>query len=128
MMKRVYAFGMDGLILPMVRYFAQEGSLPAFARLMAEGTYNQTFCSFPVWTPTNWATLSTGAHTGTHQVSTWETTLPSGEGIDSFDGCSNRADRIWNALERAGLKGTALHYPGAFPSGATASTILDGQS
>ena len=126
MAKRMYAFGMDGLILPMVRYFAREGSLPAFARLMAEGTHNQTFCSFPVWTPTNWATLSTGAHTGTHQVSTWETTLPSGEDIDSFDGRSNRADRIWNALERAGLKGTALHYPGAFPSGAVASTILDG--
>lgn len=126
MAKRVYAFGMDGLILPMVRYFAQEGSLPAFGQLLKQGTHNQTFCSFPVWTPTNWATLSTGAHTGTHQVSTWETTLGTGEEIDSFDGRSNRADRIWNALDRAGLKGSALHYPGAHPSGAETGTILDG--
>ena len=126
MAKRVYAFGMDGLILPMVRYFAAEGSLPAFARLMAEGTHNQTFCSFPVWTPTNWATLSTGAHTGTHQVSTWETTLDDGEDIDSFEGRSNRAERIWTALERAGLKGSALHYPGAHPSAYRTSSVIDG--
>ena len=126
MARKVYAFGMDGLILPMVRHFAAEGALPAFARLLAQGTHNQTYCSFPVWTPTNWATLSTGAHTGTHQVSTWETTLATGEDIDSFDGRSNRAERIWNALERAGLKGAALHYPGGHPSGSQTSSIIDG--
>ncbi len=126
MAKKIYAYGMDGLILPMVRHFVQEGSLPAFARLLREGTGNQTYCSFPVWTPTNWATLSTGAHTGTHQVSTWETTLAPGYDIDSFDGRSNRAERMWNALERVGLKGAALHYPGAYPSGYRTSSIIDG--
>ncbi len=126
MAKKIYAYGMDGLILPMVRHFVQEGSLPAFSRLLEEGTSNQTYCSFPVWTPTNWATLSTGAHTGTHQVSTWETTLAPNRDIDSFDGRSNRAERMWNALERAGLKGAALHYPGAHPSSYRCSSVIDG--
>lgn len=126
MARKVYAYGMDGLILPMVKHFVQEGSLPAFARLLATGTGNQTYCSFPVWTPTNWATLSTGAHTGTHQVSTWETTIAPGREVDSFDGRSNHAERMWTALERAGLKGTALHYPGAHPSGFRTSSIIDG--
>ncbi len=126
MARKIYAFGMDGLILPMVKHFVREGSLPAFARLLRDGTGNQTYCSLPVWTPTNWATLSTGAHTGTHQVSTWETTLAPRLDIDSFDGRSNRAERMWNALERAGLKGAALHYPGAHPSGYTHSFVIDG--
>ena len=126
MAKKIYAFGMDGLMLPMVKHFVTEGSLPAFARLLASGACNQTYCSFPVWTPTNWATLSTGAHTGTHQVSTWETTLGPDCDIDSFDGRSNQAERMWTALERAGLKGTALHYPGAHPSGRQTSSIIDG--
>lgn len=126
MAPKIFAYGMDGLILPMVQHFAREGALPAFERLLAEGVHNQTYCSFPVWTPTNWATLSTGAHTGTHQVSTWETTLADGSDVDSFDGRANRAERIWTALERAQLKGAAAHYPGAYPSAGRASFIIDG--
>jgi len=66
MTKKIYAYGMDGLITPMVKYFVKEGSLPNFECLFTQGTVNQTLPSFPVWTPTNWATLSTGAHTGSH--------------------------------------------------------------
>lgn len=126
MAKKIYAYGMDGFITPMMRFFAEEGSLPNFARLLREGTVNQTYPSFPVWTPTNWATLSTGAHTGTHGVSTWQTAVGPDEQVDSFDGRANNAERIWNALERAGLKGAAVHYPGAYPSDAEQSFVVDG--
>ena len=66
MPKKIYAYGMDGFIVPMMKRFAAEGCLPNFERMLKEGTVNQTLPSFPVWTPTNWATLCTGAHTGTH--------------------------------------------------------------
>ena len=114
---KIYAYGMDGLITPMVKKFAAEGILPNFARMLAEGAVNQTAPSFPVWTPTNWATLSTGAHTGTHGATRWRVQLPDGERISSFDGRALSAERIWNALERAGLKSVAVHYPAADPSG-----------
>ena len=61
MATKIYAYGMDGFITPMMKFFAKEGSLPNFARFLREGTVNQTYPSFPVWTPTNWATLSTRA-------------------------------------------------------------------
>ena len=133
MPKKIYAYGMDGFITPMMRFFAAEGCLPNFSRLLREGTVNQTFPSFPVWTPTNWATLSTGAHTGTHGVSTWQTALSpksDGEGrgrlVDSFDGRANSAERIWDALAKDGLKSAAVHYPGAHPSGGRMSHVIDG--
>ena len=133
MTKKIYAYGMDGLITPMVRFFAAEGCLPNFSRLLREGTVNQTCPSFPVWTPTNWATLSTGAHTGTHSVSTWQTILgkkTNGEVrdrlVDSFDGRANSAERIWNALERSGHKSVAVHYPGAHPTGVETGYVVDG--
>lgn len=133
MTKKIYAYGMDGFITPMMRFFAAEGSLPNFSRLLREGTVNQTFPSFPVWTPTNWATLSTGAHTGTHGVPTWQTAIArKADGaardihVDSFDGRANNAERIWNALERAGLKSVAVHYPGAHPSGVEIGYVVDG--
>ncbi len=133
MTKKIYAYGMDGFITPMMKFIADEGCLPNFSRLLREGTVNQTCPSFPVWTPTNWATLSTGAHTGTHSVSTWQTILGKkarGGGrdrlVDSFDGRANNAERIWNALERSGYKSVAVHYPGAHPSGVQFGYVVDG--
>ncbi len=126
MAKRICAFGMDGFIVPMMRYFVREGALPNFARMIDEGTVNQTAPSIPVWTPTNWATLSTGAHTGTHGATRWSVDAEPGGRIDSFDGRAVNAERIWNALEHGGLKGAALHYPAAHPSRATTSCIVDG--
>ena len=58
MARKIFAYGMDGLITPMMKYFAKEGVLPTFQRMLDGGTINQTLPSFPVWTPTNWATLS----------------------------------------------------------------------
>ena len=133
MTKKIYAYGMDGFVTPMMKHFASEGGLPNFSRLLREGTVNETYPSFPVWTPTNWATLSTGAHTGTHSVPTWQTVIErkSGAGekdvtVSSFDGRANNAERIWNALERAGLKSVAVHYPGAHPSGVEIGYVVDG--
>ncbi|MCZ6636382.1 MAG: alkaline phosphatase family protein [bacterium] len=126
MARKIFAYGMDGLITPMMKYFAKEGVLPTFQRMLDGGTVNQTLPSFPVWTPTNWATLSTGAHTGTHSVTRWRVQLPSGTRINSFDGRANNAERIWNALERQGLKGVAVHYPAAHPSGVQSGFVVDG--
>ena len=125
-MNRVYAYGMDGLITPMVKYFASEGSLPNFQRMLEEGSLNQTAPSFPVWTPTNWATLSTGAHTGTHGVSRWRVEREDGERISSFRGEAVSAQRIWNALARSGQTSVAVHYPAAEPSGLENGFVVDG--
>ena len=126
MERKIYAFGMDGFIVPMMKRFAAEGALPHFERLLREGTVNQTLPSFPVWTPTNWATLSTGAHTGTHGVTRWRVEVAPGQRIDSFDGRANNAERIWNALERAGMQSVAVHYPAAHPSGVETGFVVDG--
>lgn len=126
MERKIYAFGMDGFIVPMMQRFAAEGALPHFERLLREGAVNQTLPSFPVWTPTNWATLSTGAHTGTHGVARWRVEVAPGQRIDSFDGRANNAERIWNALERAGMQSVAIHYPAAHPSGVKTGFVVDG--
>ena len=93
MAKKICLFGMDGFIVPMMRKLDADGHLPNFCRLIAEGSVNATAPSFPVWTPTNWATLSTGAHSGTHGASRWSVDR-SGERIDSFDGRAVRPAQI----------------------------------
>jgi len=124
--RKIYAYGMDGFIVPMMKKFVAEGGLPSFERMLKAGTVNQTFPSFPVWTPTNWATLATGAHTGTHGATRWRVEVAPGKRLDSFDGRALSAERIWNALERAGLKSAAVHYPAAHPSGIKTGYVVDG--
>jgi predicted AlkP superfamily phosphohydrolase/phosphomutase len=126
MITKICSFGMDGFIIPMMKYFVGEGYLPNFSRLLKEGSVNQTQPDFPVWTPTNWATLSTGAHTGTHGASRWSVDAEDGSRIDSFDGRAITAERIWNALERKGMKSIAVHYPAAEPSGIEIGYSCDG--
>ena len=36
------------------------------------------------------------------------------------------AERIWNALERAGKTSVAVHYPAAHPSGIQSGFVVDG--
>ena len=127
------AYGMDGFITPMMRYFAAEGCLPNFSRFSKRVPSTRTYPHSQSGRPPTWATFSTGAHTGTHSVPTWQTAIArKAKGaekdivVNSFDGRANNAERIWNALERAGLKGVAVHYPGAHPSGVEIGYVVDG--
>ena len=97
MSKKVCVFGMDGFIVPMMKKFVKEGCLPTFERMLKEGTVNQLQPSFPVWTPTNWATLATGAHTGTHGATRWTVDVRPETRLDSFDGRAISAERIWTS-------------------------------
>ena len=56
----------------------------------------------------------------------WRVEVAPGQRIDSFDGRANNAERIWNALERAGLQSVAMHYPAAHPSGVETGFVIDG--
>ncbi len=117
---------MDGFIVPMMKKFVKEGCLPTFERMLKEGTVNQLQPSFPVWTPTNWATLATGAHTGTHGATRWTVDVGPDERLDSFEGRAISAERIWNALEREGYTSAVIHYPAAYPSGVKTGFVIDG--
>ena len=126
MRKKIYLIGMDGFIVPMARRFTAEGALPNLSWLIEKGSANQTYPSMPVWTPTNWATLSTGADTGTHEATRWHVDRPDGERLSCFDSRAIGAETIWEALERAGLKSVSFHYPAAMPSQLKEGYAVDG--
>ena len=75
--KKVLVIGMDGMMFPMWKRFCDEGITPNLKRMGDEGVATESYCSLPSWTPTNWATLMTGANTGTHTVSRWFLNSPS---------------------------------------------------
>ena len=120
MSRKVYVLGLDGMMYNMYKRFSEEGLLPNLTRLAERGVVTESYSSIPAWTPTNWATLMTGAHTGTHSVSRWFMSTPdprTAEGVvSSFVGPAVTAETVFEAAARAGLKSVAIHYPAASPA------------
>lgn len=125
-MTKIYVLGIDQMIFPLTEKLVQDGALPNIARLFEGGSANRAVCSYPAWTPTNWATLSTGANTGTHGVFGWFVDMPEGGPITSFDSHAVSAETIWEAAERVGLSSAVFHYPASMPSDLNHSFIVDG--
>ncbi len=125
---KVYLMGIDQMVLPLTQHFIQEGSVPNLAKFLARSSYGQALASFPCWTPTNWAVISTGAQSGTHGASSWFIRMPDGEEVSSLTSLGINAETIWEAAERQGLKSAVLHYPGSMPSRLKKGYIIDGNA
>jgi predicted AlkP superfamily phosphohydrolase/phosphomutase len=112
---------MDGMNLPLLRRFAAEGVLPTFSALMARGSTNRILPAIPAWTPTNWATMVTGAPAGTHGLGGWsvrrKTDPWTDHRLDSWHSDAMTAETIWEVADEAGLKVLVNFWPsGSWPS------------
>ena len=119
--KRILHIGMDGMNLPLLRKFAAEGILPTFSKLMARGSTNRVMPAIPAWTPTNWATMITGATAGTHGLGGWSVRRRSDpwsdHRLDSWQSDAMTAETIWEVADQAGLKTLVNFWPsGSWPS------------
>ncbi len=116
---KLLQIGFDGMNLLLLRKYEAEGILPNFSRLLEHGSANRLLCAIPAWTPTNWATLVTGATAGTHGLGGWSvrdlTRLRDTADIRAEDSRSIGAETIWEVAERAGLKSMITFYPGSWP-------------
>ena len=119
--KRLLHIGMDGMNLPLLRKFTAEGVLPTFSMLMARGATNRVMPAIPAWTPTNWATMITGATAGTHGLGGWSVRRRSDawsdHRLDSWHSDAMTAETIWEVADQAGLKTLVNFWPsGSWPS------------
>src|SRR5262245_43370234 len=120
---------MDGMNLPLLRRFAAEGVLPTFAALMARGSTNRLLPSIPAWTPTNWATMATGAPPGTHGLGGWSVrrkTDPWGAPrADAWSSEAMAAEAIWDVFDALGRRSVVSFYPsGSWPGRLRHGTVL----
>ena len=97
---------------------AERGELPNIARLVREGVFAPALPLPSGVTPVNWFSVATGAYPGAHGVSEFcvhepGTPLTERRGAFTSDVC--RAEFIWDALARHGLRTATISYPGAIP-------------
>ncbi|MBI3972417.1 MAG: alkaline phosphatase family protein [Chloroflexi bacterium] len=127
--KKLLQIGMDGMNLPLLRKFAAEGVLPAFSALMARGSTNRLLPAIPAWTPTNWATMATGAPAGTHQLGGWsvrrKTDPWEAPRADSWSSDAMAAEAIWDVFDSAGRRSVVSFYPsGSWPGRLRHGTVI----
>ena len=99
--------------------WAEEGKLPNLKKMMDSGTYGYTKPAFPCHTPTNFATLLTGAYPEVHGVNDGPMRAI-GKPLDAvaipgFRSIAKKVPPVWKTLEENGLKVSLLSIPGSTP-------------
>ena len=120
--KKVAVIGLDCALAHLIEKHISEGHLPTFKKLIDQGVIaDNCLAPFPTITPPNWATIATGATTGTHGVSDFHVQDVGGP-LDetnvkqAFNSERVKAEFIWDALDKAGKKCIVVNYPGGWPS------------
>lgn len=119
MKPKVIVMGIDAFVLPLAKRFVEEGVLPNFAKFFVRASVSEAISVLPPYTPTNWATIATGALPGRHGAGNWTDItvrdLRDRVAVSTFDARTLEAETIWEAASRNGLKSLVITYPGSFP-------------
>jgi len=65
---RFIVLGFDGQDPVLTDQFMNEGLLPNFAKLAAQGTYRRLQTTYPALSPVAWSSFSTGTHPARHNI------------------------------------------------------------
>ena len=122
MSKKVALVGMDGIIPEFCEKFMAEGWMPNLKQLKERGFWTDAIPSVPAWTPSNWASIITGAQTSTHTMDGFEVHYP-GEPLPyeltdfhrGFDSELLKAETFWAAAAKAGKKSIIFKFPNTWP-------------
>ena len=127
--QRVLVLGLDALVPNTLERFIGEGVLPNFAKLLEKGSFTRVRPAIPAQTPSNWHTIATGATPGRHGVVQWGSHVPNEpvweyHRAEAFNSGLCRAEYLWEAAARAGLKSVVMNYAG-YPATTEAALFID---
>ena len=104
MSNKVIVFGVDGLMMPLIKKFAAEGALPHISKMLAQGAAAELLPFISAWGDVNWVAFLSGQSPGT----SW-----SGQGIPA-DG--ERTDNLLARLAKNGQRAALVHFPESIAS------------
>ena len=133
--RRVMLIGVDGAMLSMVDQYLAEGSMPALAGLLNDGTSVEALPSVPVDTPTNWTTIATGAEPVNHGINSFiakwageELTMQDTERARSMQSTTSKAELLWETVGRHGGSSVVVNYPVGWPPKGDGVRVIGGDT
>lgn len=118
---RLMLIGLDSVSLSLLETYRKH--CPTIMRFRREAASGSALPCFPVYTPTNWAALASGADPATTLAAGWARRVGATQ-RSTFDGRALPCDRIFDSASRVGLKSLALCYPTAYPTRHPSQTAL----
>ncbi|PIJ52083.1 hypothetical protein BL250_01840 [Erwinia sp. OLTSP20] len=98
-MRKVIVFGVDGLSMPLLQRYVQQGALPHISRMLQQGAATELLPFISAWGDVNFVSLMSGQSPGTAWIGQC---MPA----DNY-----RTANLLAALEQAGKKAALVHYP-----------------
>lgn len=111
MSRKVIVFGVDGLMMPLLKKFAAEGALPHISRMLNDGAATELLPYISAWGDVNWAAFLSGQAPGT----SWR-----GQALPA-DYATTQP--LLNRLEERGLRAALVHFPESVASPAPHFTL-----
>jgi len=120
--QKLLFIGVDQAITYLLKKFLDEESLPNISNLVNNGVIGEALSCPPCDTPTNWATIATGATTSVHGATSFYMHIPS----EPFElGLQQRsrtqlsrycqAEYLWDVADKNDLVPFVINYPAGWP-------------
>ncbi|MFB0546804.1 MAG: alkaline phosphatase family protein [Anaerolineae bacterium] len=112
---RVMVIGLDGTPYSLMTRLVNEGQIPNFARLLAEGSMRPMTSVHPAVSSVAWATIMTGVNPGKHGIygfvdrspGSYKTYIPTARNL--------RSETLWEVLSRQGKRVVVINVPVTYP-------------
>ena len=111
----VYVVGLDGADWSLLRPWAEEGHLPAFAKILDEGVSGDLRSTLPPVTFPAWKCYSTGKTPGKLGVYEWFAYDRATNEISANDASDFRSREYWDVLADRGRRAGVVNMPTTHP-------------
>jgi len=99
MSRKVIVFGVDGLMMPLIKKFVAEGALPHIKRMLDGGAAGELLPNISAWGDVNWVAFLSGQSPGTSWLGQSQPTAYKDSG------------NLLEKLEQQGLRAALVHFP-----------------
>lgn len=123
---RVFVVGFDGATFDLIRPWVEQGLLPTFARLMAEGASAALRSTIPFFSAPAWSTFMTGVNPGRHGV--FDFVQPRGitYELELTNAAIRKAPSMWSLLSQQGRKVASINVPMTYPPEHVNGVVISG--
>lgn len=113
--RRILVIGLDGATFDLIKPWVQQGKLPHFGRLMAEGVHGELASTVHPLSPPAWTSFMTGMNPGKHGIFDFSERAPESYNLQFTNGGFRKAKTLWRILSEAGKQVVVIDVPMTYP-------------
>jgi predicted AlkP superfamily phosphohydrolase/phosphomutase len=115
-MSKVFVFGMDGATFDLILPWAEQGLLPNFSKLLADGSWGPLESVPSMRSPAAWTTFLTGKNPGKHGLYEFYEPIPGTYDVRFVNGGMRQAASVWSLLSAQGKRVGVINVPMSYPA------------